>query len=176
MKVIKNRVSVVFLIIFLSINITLQAAEAVVFEDTVSLDSYLEIKPFDFSNRETAKRAEDIFTLGFGFRYKFEDTLLEEPHYFCYLAYYEKKVVGIMILYLRENKKLLLLNYLVVEPSFRNRGIGSRMLTFLKGSFVGYERIELKVFDQERSDFYKRNGFVFEREDPETSYFMIDQS
>ena len=90
--------------------------------------------------------------------YAGQKALLMDPAYAIYLVKEEDNILGFGAVW--QLGKWLFLEHLAVDPRFRNRGIGAKLLGFLAEKRCCLE-VELPETDlaRRRIGFYQRNGF-----------------
>lgn len=75
------------------------------------------------------------------------------------IVFEENKIIGVLVYQdLIDN---LTIDYLIVDESFRNKGIASRMLKYIEDKHKNIINITLEVRESNNTaiNFYKKNGF-----------------
>ncbi|MCK9223445.1 MAG: GNAT family N-acetyltransferase [Candidatus Muirbacterium halophilum] len=93
--------------------------------------------------------------------------LIFEGNYKGIKFFYNKNFVAYCFYYITADKKFLWLDYFAVLSEFRNMGIGSKILLFIKENFnVNGVFLELEIpkfdddFCKRRIEFYERNNAI----------------
>jgi GNAT superfamily N-acetyltransferase len=63
------------------------------------------------------------------------DMLRNDNRYHLYAAIEERSMIGISLLYIFDNLKMALLDYMAVTPNFQRRGIGRKIFEFTNNEF-----------------------------------------
>ncbi len=63
------------------------------------------------------------------------DMLRNDNRYHLYAALEERSMIGISLLYVSENLKMALLDYMAIIPNFQRRGIGRKLFEFTDNEF-----------------------------------------
>jgi GNAT superfamily N-acetyltransferase len=63
------------------------------------------------------------------------DMLRNDNRYHPYAALEERSMIGISLLYVSENLKMALLDYMAIIPNFQRRGIGRKLFKFTDNEF-----------------------------------------
>lgn len=93
--------------------------------------------------------------------YQLQQSLLSHPHYQIYVYKKDGKLVAFLAVW--EGPNFIFLEHFAVKESFRNGGLGSKLLqTFVKQQtkpiLLEIERPEGEI-EKRRANFYERNGF-----------------
>jgi hypothetical protein len=63
------------------------------------------------------------------------DMLRTDKRYHLYAAIEERAIIGIALLYIFENLKMALLDYMAITPNFQQHGIGRKLFEFTSNEF-----------------------------------------
>lgn len=95
--------------------------------------------------------------------YEAQKRLLKKDSYQILFCFIGDKIVGVMALWNLED--FWFIEHFAVTTALRNKGIGKKMLDFVKLSFEKYVILEVELpyneMNKKRIGFYQRNGFLY---------------
>ncbi len=114
-----------------------------------------ELAVFEKEEKEAILTVRDLENDGFG----------DQPLFYCFVAEYETKIVGIALSYLRYSTwkgKALHLEDLIVNMDYRSSGLGTLLLNEVVklGSNLNVKRVSWEVLDWNTNaiEFYEKKG------------------
>ena len=114
-----------------------------------------ELAVFEKEEKEAILTVKDLENDGFG----------DQPLFYCFVAEYEAKIVGIALSYLRYSTwkgKALHLEDLIVNMDYRSSGLGTLLLDEVVklGSNLNVKRVSWEVLDWNTNaiEFYEKKG------------------
>ena len=114
-----------------------------------------ELAVFEKEEKEAILTVRDLENDGFG----------DQPLFYCFVAEYEAKIVGIALSYLRYSTwkgKALHLEDLIVNMDYRSSGLGTLLLNEVVklGSNLNVKRVSWEVLDWNTNaiEFYEKKG------------------